>query len=312
MEVAYYRLSQVIKLRREALGDSRYDYDVEGPSAMTVYRMEEKKIRVSEKTYRKLTRAMGEEESTRRGILKTKNIQVLWMVNEITNSFFCENYEETGLLIEKLEAMLDCNVKRNQQYLDFVKLKLNYKKGLIDKESYEKFIKEGFYYKTLEFDKMLECKWPYYEREWNRLLSIIEVVRSKEEYEEQKNLLWKMYEIIQMPYMAQEYTVAYMVYIRWRMGDVLGNLGFHREAIELSEETLQLCVEKDEYCYLAEIYYDIFWSYQEIGKKETLTEQEEVRCKECLIKAYYINKSLFPEKKLYEQKLRLYYPEVLV
>ena len=311
MEVAYYRLSQIIKMRREALGNSRYAYDVEGPSAMTVYRIEEKNVRASEKTYRKLTKAMGEEESTRRGVLKTKNIEVLWLTNEIADSFFDEDCEKTELLIEKLEVMLDCNVKRNQQYLDFVKIKLQYKKGLLEKKEYEKCIKEGYRYADLDFDKMLEHKWPYCEREWNRLVSIIEVIRSKKAYEEQKKLLWQMYEIIQMPYMEQEYTVAYMVYIRWRMGDALGNLGLYREAIKLSEETLRLCEEKEEYRYLVEIYYDVFWSYQEIKKKETLTVQEESRCKECLIKAYYVNKALFPENKLYEQKVRAYYPNVL-
>lgn len=89
--MAYYNISQVIKMRREALGHSRYEYDTYGPSAMSIYRTEEKGIYVSEKNYRKLTRAMGEEESTRRGILGTKEIEVLWLVNEISESFFIKS-----------------------------------------------------------------------------------------------------------------------------------------------------------------------------------------------------------------------------
>lgn len=310
--MAYYSLSQVIKMRRKALGHSRYAYDAEGPSAMAVYRTEEKGIYVSEKNYRKLTRAMGEEESTRRGVLGTKDIRVLWLVNELTESFYNKDYEKAETLITDLEEKIDCSVKRNQQYLTFIKAKLQYKKGLLDTKAYEMAMKEEFSYGTMDFEKMLERKWPFLEREWNRLLSIAEAVRRKGDYEEQKKLLQQMQDILEMPYMEREYTAAYMIYVRWRMVDVLGNLKFHREAVELGEETLKLCEGSSEWRYLPEVYYEIFWNYQEIKKNETLTEQEELRCKECLIKAYYLNKALFPKDELYEQKIQIYYPEILM
>ena len=129
--MAYYRLSQVLKMRRGAMGQTRFDYDVEGPSFMTVFRLEKGEVRVKEKTYRSLSRAMGEEESTRRGVLKTTDIRVLRLVNEIANAFLYRDYEKVEELITQLEAKLDCSVKRNQQYLEFTKAKLQYRKGLI-------------------------------------------------------------------------------------------------------------------------------------------------------------------------------------
>lgn len=310
--MAYYSISQMIKMRRKALGHSRYEYDVEGPSAMAVYRTEEKGIHVSEKNYRKLTRAMGEEESTRRGVLGTKDIEVLWLVNEISGSFFARDYDKIEGLIAVLEEKLDCGVKRNRQYLTYIKTRLKYKRGMLDTEVYEKLLKEELFYGIMDFEKMIDRKWPFHESEWNRLQSIVEAVRKKKNYEEQKKLLTWMMEILEKPYMEGEYATAYFTYVRWRMGDVLGNLGFHREAIEFDEETIKLSEDRLEKRYLAESYYDIFWNYQEIKKNETLTEKEELRCKECLIRAYYLNKSLFPEKKLYEQKIKKYYPDVLI
>lgn len=310
--MAYYDISQVIKMRRKALEHSRYEYDADGPSAMSVYRTEEKGIHVSEKNYRRLTRAMGEEESTRRGVLETKELPVLWLVNEISGCLFYKEYDKAEELIAQLEAKLDCSVKRNQQYLDHSKIQLQYRKGLLDAETYAKLLKEKFSYGALKFEQMLERCWPFLEREWNRSLGIIEAVRSKKEYEEQKELLAQLQELLEHPYMEQEYTVAYKMYVRYRMGDVLGNLGFHREAIELDEETITLSEDRLTKHYVAEIYFDIFWNYQEIKKNETLTEEEELRCKECLIKAYYINKALYPGKKLYETMLCKYYPDVLV
>lgn len=310
--MAYYNISQVIRMRREALGHSRYEYDADGPSAMSIYRTEEKGIYVSEKNYRKLTKAMGEEESTRRGVLGTKNIEVLWLVNEISESYFYKEYDKVEELINVLETKVDCSVKRNQQYLAYLKAQLQYKRGLLNTEAYEKTLKDAFSHGALQFEQMLERNWPFHEMEWNRLQSIVETVRRKKDYEGQKELLTQMDELLERPYMEQEYTVAYRMYVRWRMGDVLGNLGFHREAIEFDEETIKLSEDKLEKRYLAESYYDIFWNYQEIKKNETLTEEEELRCKECLIKAYYINKALFLTDRLYERKLQMYYPEVVL
>lgn len=309
--MAYYSISQMIKMRREALGHSRYEYDADGPSAMSVYRTEEKGIYVSEKNYRRLTKAMGEEESTRRGVLGTKQLDVLWLVNEISEQLYYKEYEKAEELITVLETKMDCSIKRNQQYLDYIKAQLKYKRGILGAEEYEKTLKNTFSYGKMEFEQMLERNWPFQEMEWNRLQSLVELARREKDYETQKELLSKMNELLEHPYMEQEYMTAYRMYVRWRMGDVLGNLGFHREAIAFDEETIKFSEDKSEERYLAESYYDIFWNYQEIKKNETLTEEEELRCKECLIRAYYINKALFLKKDLYEIALRRHYPDVL-
>lgn len=309
--MAYYRLSQVVKMRREALGLKRNDFDTEGPSFMTVYRMEKGKVRAYEKTFRKLTRVMGEEESTRRGILRTKDVRVLQLTNEITDSFLHKDYERTEILIKDLKERLDYNVKRNQQYFDFITAKLEYKKGNIGNVEFLYIIKEALSYGTTECDKLLERKWPFFEREWSRLSGMVETIRREKDYKYQQILLNQMLEIVSTAYMEQEYKVAYIVYIKYRIGDVLGNLKLHREAIEIDEATISLCEDRKEWHNLAEVYYDIFWNYQEIKKKETLTEQEEMRCKECLIKAYYLNKAMYPKNTLLELKIQKFYPEEL-
>ncbi|MBP3608861.1 MAG: hypothetical protein J6J42_00830 [Lachnospiraceae bacterium] len=309
--MAYYRLSQVVKMRRTALGHDRDEYDADGPAGMTVYRMEEGKNKTTERTYRSLTRAMGMEESTRQGVLKTKNMKVLHFVNEISDAFMENDYEKVEWLIEKLGQDLDKGIVRNQQYLVSVVTKLNHIQNLITDEVYEQSIRENLAYGEMKVDDMLIRHWPFHEPECNILVTLVEIVRVQKNYEQQKFLLEKLEEILITGYMEQEYSLAYLVYVRWRMGDVLGNLEQHRMAIEMDEKTLKLCEEQDEFRYLAEVYYDIFWNYWMIKKKETLTEQEEARCKECLVKAYYISKAWFHSKSLYERRLRELYPEEL-
>lgn len=310
--MAYYRLSQVLKMRREAMEQTRFDYDVEGPSFMTVYRLEKGDVRVKENTYRSLSRAMGEEESTRRGVLNTTDIRVLWLVNEIADAFLHDNYEKAEELLGQLEEKLDYSIKRNQQYLDFMKAKLCYHKDLIGEIEYETRAKENITYGNMSFDDMIVKNWPFHERELNELLAVIEVVRSRQEYDRQRYLLEQLIAAVQNGYMESEYRIVYTIYARWRISDVLGNMGYYREAIAKDEETLKLCEDRNEHRYRAEVYYSIFWNYYMLKKQETLTEQEEARCKECLLKAYYINKALYPAKPLYERRMRECYPEELI
>ncbi len=307
--MAYYRLSQVLKMRREAMEHSRFEYDVEGPSFMTVYRLEKGEVRVKEKTYRCLSRVMGEEESTRRGVLKTRDIRVLRLTNEISNAFLKKDYERAELLIDELESKLDCNVKRNRQYLDYVKAKFHYNTGVLSKTDYETAMRTGITYGELVFEGMMQKKWPFHEREWQMLLGIVEVIREKKDYKQQKYLLEQLLVDLEMGYMETEFTAAYEICVRWRISDVLGNTGYYREAIAMDEKTLELCEQRNEKRYLAEVYYSIFWSYWMLKKKETLTEQEEARCKECLLKAYYINKAWYQPKLLYEKRIKECYPE---
>jgi len=293
------------------LGHSRYEYDADGPSAMSVYRTEEKGIHVSEKNYRRLTRAMGEEESTRRGILRTKDIKVLHLTNEISYSFLNRDYERTEKLINQLEEKLDCTIKRNQQYLDYVKAELCYNCGKISSEDYERTMRENLTYGKIRFDEMIEKVWPFRERECQLVLGIVEMVRNRKDYEQQKYLLEQMLASLENEYMEKEYSAVYTIYVRLRISDVLGNMGYYREAIAMDEETLRVFEDNKEHRYLAETYYSIFWCYYMLKKKETLTEQEGTRCKECLLKAYYINKACYPAKDLYERRIRECYPEEL-
>ena len=99
--------------------------------------------------------------------------------------------------------------------------------------------------------------------------------------------------------------------VRCRMGDVLGNLGFHREAIALDEETIAMCEEQQDYLFAPELNYDIFWNYMKLNEKETLNQQEEACCKECLLKAYYLGKTNITRKPLYEKRVLEFYPKEL-
>lgn len=299
-------------MRRKALGIKRNDFDEEGTSFMTVYRMETGKVRACEKTYRKVTRAMGEEESTRRGILKTKDVKALQLINSIADMLLHKDYENAQLLISELENNLDSRSIRNKKYISYVKMNMQYMMKKVSAEEYEIFLRDLLKYGTEDFNTLDAKRWPFHEREWNMVVSLIDVIRKQRKYELQKALLELIEETLQTGYLEGEYRLGYLTLVNFKLGDALGNMGFHRLAINIDEKALGLCKEKREFRHLAEIYYDIFWNYWMIKKKETLTAQEEFRCRECLIRAYYINQACYPIKELYRKRLKECYPDEIV
>ena len=307
--MAYYRASKVINMRRNALGHSREEYSAEGPSDRTIYRMENGKVHIKESTYRRLSKAMDEEESTRQGVLQTEDISVLWLTNEITRSFYVKEYGRIEELILQLEEKLDDSVEMNRRYLECIKTELQYYKGNLDSKSYRKEIEDSLSHGSMGLEDPLNRKWPFKERECNRILSLVEVVRKEKDYNRQKELLEQLLEILETGYMESGYNGVYKIIAHCRMGDVLGNLGFHRKAIKLDEETIAMCEERQEWKFLPELNYDIFWNYMMLSEKETLIQQEEIYRKECLLKAFYLKKAEHSANMLYEKRVLEFYLE---
>ena len=309
--MAYYRASKVIKMRRNALGHSREEYSAEGPSGRTIYRMENGKVHIKESTYRRLSKAMDEEESTRQGILQTEDISLLWLTNKITRCFYIKEYDKAEELIAQLEEKLDSTVEVNRRYLDSIKAELQFYKGSLDSKSYGNEIEDSLSHGDKNFDELIKNKWPFEERECNRIISLVEIVRREKDYNRQKKILEYFLELLETGYMESGYNDVYIIIARYRMGDVLGNLGFHREAIALDEETIAMCEEQENQRLIPKLYYDIFWNFMMLSPKETLTQQEESYCKECLLKAYYSGLAIYPNNTLYERRLKENYPDEL-
>lgn len=306
--MAYYRLSKVVKMRRLALGVKREEFDADGPTGMTVYRMEEGKHKTSERTYRSLTRSMGIEESTYQGILKTKRLDELQMTYEIVCALLNKNHEEAEHIIKQLEDGLDTKDMRNQQYLRHMKEMIRYEKAEIAPEEYEKVLLELLRYRVPKGYKVDMAQWPLHVREFQIMHALNNVLKRKKQYEEQRELMHILKEILVCEYMNSEDRKLYQIITSLCLADALGNMEKHREAIAVDEKNLMLCEGEEEWRYLADVYYDMFWNYWMIKEKETLSELEEEKCRQCLLNAYYVDKVHGELHPRFGQRLRECYP----
>ncbi|MBE5951322.1 MAG: hypothetical protein E7260_06960 [Lachnospiraceae bacterium] len=309
--MAYYNLSKVVKMRRKALGVKREEFDAEGPTGMTVYRIEEGKHKTSERTYRSLTRSMGIEESTYQGILKTKKLNELQVTYEIAYLLWSKNDKNAEQKIESLKEKLDEKDMRNYQYLRYMEERIRYGKGEITAEEYEKVLEELLQLRVTKGYSVDMSSWPLHIKECQMVSALNNVLKKERKYEQQKELLIKLKTVLEHDYMNNENKELYQIIASVLWADMLGNIGAHREAIKMDEENLKQCEEKKEFRYLADVYYDLFWNYLMLKKQETLSAEEEERCRQCLLRAYYIDQAHGGLHPRYGQRLQECYPEEL-
>lgn len=309
--MAYYELSKLIKMRRTALGYGRDVFENFGTTEMTVYRIESGRSKGTEQTYRKLTKALGREESIRQGILKTNHMDVLRMVNHISRALNQEDYAKAGELLGMVENSVETDTPRNRQYLEWIKAKLNYEQGLICTEEYKNAIKTALTYTIPKFGEFSLREWPFHQIELEMLFELSNLLRVQKRYTEQQGLLEDMKAALDTDYIGMERKILYRIFVLTSLADVLGTMGEHTAAIEMDRENLCLCESYKEFRTLDFIYYDIHWNYHELGKQKALSVEEEAECRQCLLKAYYLSKAQGIHDEFYERRLREQYPEEL-
>lgn len=312
--MAYYHLGKVIRMRRTALNYRREDFDADGPSGMTLYRVEQGKTNATEQTYRSLTRCMGMEESTKQGVLKTDNMDVLYSVNDISRVFCEKDADKAEQLLAQIEEMVDLSVPRNRQYVEGIKAKFQYRQKQISAEEYEKVIKKALSYTIPDFgepDGISITEWPFHEKELKLVFALNNALKAQKRYEEQKELLEKIKEVLSTDYMNKEYKDEFNIGVLVCLADTLGSMEQHEEAIKLDREIISLCKKYHEFRHISNAYFDIHWNYWELKKQKTLSAQEDDECRQCLIQAYYMSKIQNIEVNFYEKRLKERYPEEL-
>lgn len=310
--MAYYQIGKVIKMRRTALGYGQNDFEDFGTTGMTVYRIENGKSGGTERTYRKLTKAMGTEESIRQGILKTSHMDILRLVNDTTETLNKKDYAKVEELLSRIESGTETGTPRNRQYIEWIRAKLKYEQRLIGIKEYESVIRTALAYTIPKFEKISLREWPFHQIEIHILTALSNLLRTQKRYAEQKELLEDINAALDTDYIGSEQKDLYRVIVLSNLADVLGNMGEHRAAIEVDKENLCLCESYKEFRILDFIYYDIHWNYYELGKQKALSLQEETECKQCLLKSYYLSEAKGIHDELYERRLRERYPGELL
>lgn len=309
--MAYYNISKVLKFKRKALGLVKEEFEVKATSAMTVYRVEHGKNITTEKTYRRMTHKMGNEESLRQGILKPDKITTLLLRNEIVRETTKKKFEKAEQLLEQFNESLDKKIPRNKQYYLWKKVVLDLRLKRISASECEGKLREAIALTIPEFDRIDIGEWAFRIQELEILFSLNQALRAQKKYIEQLDLLEKIERSIDLGYMDDQCTTKQKILVLYSLGDVLGNLGRYQEAIEKTDEGIRLSIECGEVTFLSNLYYSKHWDLWMLGKENELGKEQEEECKRCLLLACHLCITIERSSNFYEVKCKERYPELL-
>lgn len=310
--MAYYIAGEILRLQRDALKMPREEFldtDPVQTTTMTIYRIERLGTAPTERTYRHMTGRMGSESSLRQGVLKTGEFSTLLCRNEISRTLMHRDFAQTEQLRVQMERQLDPSEPRNAQYLRWLETILQYVKGEIDAESYEKRVREALRITIPEFDRIPIAVWPFRVQEWELLHHLNAALRGQKKYAEQLELLNGMLASLELGYMDSHSRALQETYVLGQMGDVLGNLGRYEEALEVDERAIELCRGEKKLARLAAILYDKHWNLWMLGKSQPLTAEQQEAAVQSLLQACCLCEAIGKPADIYRKRLRERYPE---
>lgn len=310
--MAYYIAGEILRLQRSALKLPREEFLETDPvqtTTMTIYRIERLGTAPTERTYRHMTGRMGSESSLRQGVLKTDEFSTLLCRNEISRALMHRDCAQAEQLHARLERQLDPSEPRNGQYLLWLKAVLQYMKGEIDAEGYEKRVREALRITIPEFDRISIADWPFRVQEWELLHHLNAALRSQKKYTEQLDLLNGMMASLELGYMDSHSRTLQETFVLAQLGDVLGTLGRHEEALEMDERAIRLCRQEENIARLAATLYDKHWNLWMLGKIQPLTAEQQEAAVQSILQACCLCEAIGKPADIYRKRLRERYPE---
>lgn len=281
--MAVYRIGDVLRMKREALGITREKLcEMSGDicSVQTLYRMESGKVKVKQEVYRKLMECMGELPERRYASIVVSEYQTLNLKPEIQAHLFHGEFKLAEEKLKRLEMGMNVAYVRNMQYLSEMKTKLKFQKQQISYEEYLKMLWEALVFTIPRLNRIDIADWPYNREEFAILAKIAE---------NKEDMLLKLMKNVERKYMEEDYYTAWHTYLLCMLSTINCNRSCHEKSIELCKIGMEESKGRRLIGNVSDFLYDVAWNKEQMKRKEILTEKERAICKKLLVQAYYLS-----------------------
>lgn len=307
--MAVYRLGDMIRMRREALGMTQeeliqaYNRKEEGQnrcpqlsvprtaahkekadeicSIQTLRRAENGGVaRVKIGVYRRLMQKMGVlPERIYTSVLVTKS-RALRLKTEIHAHINQGEYETAETKLEALEAMLVPGYPRNEQYRIAVRAKIAYKKKELGAEEYLAALQKALRFTVPMLDEIDIAKWPFNMNEFDILLETSNAYRSMKQLEKQKNFLLKLKKNVERGYMDGAHYVVWHMFTLVGLSQCMCIEAQHDKSQEYCQVGIEECRTHRILGSVYRFLYDVAWNRENqirmnSGLKEEPTAEQE-------------------------------------
>lgn len=291
--MAVYRIGDMIRMKREALGITREklcELSEEICSPQTLYRMEYGKVRVKQEVYRKLMECMGELPERNYASVIVSNYQDLHLKKEIGMHMFRGEYEKAEEKLEQLEKSMDTGYVRNKQYVGRMKIEL--KNDLDENHSPEKKLNDLWDLLRLTIPNLNQIdmeKWPHNREEYIIICEILGTYTILKWRKKEEELLLKLIENNDKRYIEEDYYIARETNYLDRLSQLMSITNQHERAITYCKNGIEKGKRQRLLGSIYNFLYDMVWNREQMIKKEKLPKKERESCKRLLVQAYYIS-----------------------
>lgn len=316
--MAVYRLGDMIRMRREALGLTQdklveiYDAKESGEenaekkklesalkkkkneednknneicSTQVLRRIENGGVgRAKMEVFRKLMMKMGALPGRSYASLLVTESRALNLRSKIHEHMNQREYEQAEKELQELETMLVPGYPRNEQYRMQRKATLLYKKEKISAEEYLKILFNALRYTIPMLDKIDIAKWPLNTNEFDILSDIANAYNAQKDRKKELEFLLKFKKNVEKKYMDRDY------YVVWHMRALVGLSRLmcmsrqHEQSIEYCETGIEECREQrilgHVYCFL----YDLSWNRENMIREGIFPKEKTAEMRETFIK----------------------------
>ncbi|HKM34592.1 MAG TPA: helix-turn-helix domain-containing protein [Lachnospiraceae bacterium] len=275
-----------IKRRREALGLSQEKVAEGICDPVSMSRIECGRVAPQKQTLQKLLERVGMSGNEFIAVVHVEYAELLELAVEISICLSHTNGGAAEPLIEKLESLMQNPDRYDRQFLQYAKALAWYGQNKIDAATHHVLQEEALYqtFPKIESEKL--NKWCFSSQEssiLNALSHSCEKVGKVEEVCALLSILLKQYE--NKPFPLRHYAAGYELTAR-NLGNLLGNQGKFREAIEAADKAIQLGLQTGRGVVLKVALYDRGWDMEQLWCENTYQKEESLPY---IKAAYYLN-----------------------
>lgn len=290
--MAVYRLGDVLRIKRKALGLSREKLCAmsnEICSPQTLYRIECGRVKVKPKVFRCLMECMGEIPERNYTSIAVQESQALNLKSEIQIHLYAGEYEQIEKILQQLEQVMDLDYARNQQYLIEKKATLAFLQKNLTAEQYQRILFDALRCTIPELERIDPADWPYNEQEFSIMLLILNTYHIMGSDEKELELLLKLKDNTEKHYMSEYCYASWHTTILSSLAALMRRLNEYEKATQYCSQAIEECKRYRILGITANLLCNTVLNMQNQRKNEPLSEPEREYCKKLLTQSYYLS-----------------------
>lgn len=316
--MAVYRLGDMIRMRREALGLTQdklveiYDAKESGEenaekkklesalkkkkneednknneicSTQVLRRIENGGVgRAKTEVFRKLMMKMGALPGRSYASLLVTECRALNLRSEIRECIRQREYEQAEKKLQRLETMMVPGYPRNEQYLMEKKTILLLKKGETSAEECLKILFNALRCTIPMLDKIDIAEWPLNTNEFDIISDIVNAYQLIEDREKELEFLLKLKKNIERKYTDRGYYVAVHMRALEGLSQWMCMSRQHEKSIEYCKTGLEECRKQRILGHVYSFLYDIAWNRENMIREGIFPKEKTAEMRETFIK----------------------------